>query len=188
MMIKATLLSIGMVAFGAIACIAQSNNNPVASDSVRSSGGPLGTAPLKNEQFKVPACATNWGASVQGVQLLIYMTNTIVQREAIFTVLAVITNSSTNTITLSRSQPQIDYDVFLVSGTGNSYELTPRPRFMRLSGQLKLAPREQNGVSVPLAIGMEREQGDYTVKAIRRFGVDGKVFVVESNALKVNVK
>ena len=131
---------------------------------------------------------TNWGNSVQGVQLAITMTNSVFQVGSSSTVESVTTNSSTNTITVDISAPTMNLGVFLTNDTGKSYHVTT-PMMIRGPRQLvKIKPGEESAESIPVTFGENIEPGDYTLKATRHFSMNGKDFELVSNLLKVQLK
>jgi hypothetical protein len=136
--------------------------------------------------------ATNWGNSVQGVQLSITMTNNVFQVGSSSAADSVITNSSTNAITVDISAPTIDFDVLLISDTGKLYDITTPLKIRELSIPVMINPGEEKSESIPVTFGATRfgnavEPGDYTLKAKRTFSSSDGKFTLESNSIKVTI-
>jgi hypothetical protein len=131
---------------------------------------------------------SNWGEDVQGVQLSITMTNTIIEIGSTITLVTVIKNTSTNSIQLAQIWQPADYDVLLKSGADKVYHLIQQPLVIRMKTMLTMSPGEQNVRIIPATIGKNIEPGDYTVQATRSFSMNGTSFRLESNLLKVQVK
>jgi hypothetical protein len=184
MIIKIMLASICMVAFGVIPCLAQQSGTPEATD---------------------------WGKSVQGVQLSITMTNDVVDAGALLNVVAVIKNASTNAIQLHSTGPITDYDLLLTNSVGKSYHLTPAAYITHRNTIETIYPGMHKISIMPVKFGENIKLGDYTLKATRFFsvviggnvspktgfgepgnfsnvGVSGGNYRVESNLLKVRIK
>jgi uncharacterized membrane protein len=129
----------------------------------------------------------SWGQSVEGVRLLITMTNTIVNAGKSNLIVAVIENSSTNAIRIADTGGTMGFDILLTSSAGKSYHLSPKvDDFMRKTVTIK--PGEQNSSAIPVTIGKNIEPGDYTLKATRFFYVKDDHFQLESNVLRVQIK
>ena len=136
--------------------------------------------------------ATNWGQSVQGVQLMITMTNRVFKIGSSSVVTSVTRNSSTNAITIDISAPTADFDVLLISETGKLYHITTPLNIRVLSTPVMINPSEEKSESIPVTFGVTRfgdavEPGDYTLKATRAFSSSGGDFTVESNSIKVTI-
>lgn len=140
---------------------------------------------------------TNWGRSVQGVQMAIVTTNDMFQAGSSAVIESLIKNSSTNIITVLDTIRGEYSDAVLVSDTGKCYHVTTRTltfgyrfgrRAVQIGGQ-KVEP-------IALTFGKDIEAGDYKLKAMRKFNMggkkftfvtDGKEFTLESNSIKVKV-
>jgi hypothetical protein len=132
--------------------------------------------------------ATNFGKSVQGVQLAITMTNSVFQVGSSSTVASVTTNSSTNTITVDISAPTIHFGVLLTNDTGKLYHVTTRLDIREPGRLVTINPGEEQSESIPVTFGENIEPGDYTLKATRKFSSsDGEDFTLESNSIKVKI-
>lgn len=136
---------------------------------------------------KWPCGGYELGNSVQGVQSSIAMTNRAVEAGSAINIRGVIRNGSTNTIRIIITGG--DYGLFLKSGAGKAYDLTP-PRatslFMRLMGSI--SPGEQRTETIHVGFGKNIEPAFYTLLATRSFSSSAGGFKVESNPLKVQIK
>lgn len=135
--------------------------------------------------------ATNWGKSVQGVQLSITMTMTnssAIEAGASFTLMAVIKNSSTNAVRVEYTALPSDYDILLISGAGKTYHLIIPPLQLRLNTSLAINPGEQDVRIIPVTIRKNTEPGDYTLQAVRDFYIGETTLRLESNSLKVQIR
>ena len=156
-----TLISIWTVAAGIGQCMAQSINSQTI---------------------------TNWGQSVQGVQLAITMTNNVFQVGSSSVVESVITNSSASIITVFETIPEANSDVTLTSDTGKLYHVTKLPgAFSYRLKRKAIQVGEQQVESIRVAFGENIEAGDYTIKAIRKFSLSDRDFTLESNSIKVTI-
>ena len=136
---------------------------------------------------------TNWGHSVQGVQMAITMTNSVFQVGAQAAVLSVTKNLSTEVVKVDISAPTINFDVILTSSTGKLYHVTTPTAIGYPTIFRTINPEEERSESIPVTFGKTRfgdtvEPGDYTLKATRHFSMNGKDFELVSNLLKVQVK
>jgi hypothetical protein len=139
-------------------------------------------------QSNTPGTLTNWGPGVEGVRLSITMTNGFVERESTFWIVAAITNSSANIISLNHISAAADYGVVVTDASGKSYNLRPRLAGGS-SGRLFVEPGMQSVLTIPVTLGKDIGPGDYTIKAARGFLLkDGRFFIPESNPLKVRIK
>jgi hypothetical protein len=188
MIAKVLSLTVCMSLFGANLCMAQSNTTIGNPDLSR-------LMPYKGDQPKVPVHATNWGPSVRGVRLLIYMTNSVVESGSTANVLTVITNGSTNSIGLGFTALPSDFGVLLTGSGGRLYHLTAPPLALRINQRMTIMPGEQDARNIQVTFGepihawedglrKNIEPGDYTLQATRNFE-GGKV---ESNLITVRVK
>ncbi|HEY5043670.1 MAG TPA: hypothetical protein VIK53_16985 [Verrucomicrobiae bacterium] len=162
---KIALVSIWIAILGVSQCVAQSNNSQIAA---------------------------NWGQSVQGVQLMITMTNRVFQIGSSSVVTSVTRNSSTNAITIDVSAPTVEFDVLLKSETGKLYHITTPLKIRELSKPVMINPGEEKSESIPVTFGVTRfgdavEPGDYMLKATRPFVLNDKEYTVESNSIKVKI-
>jgi hypothetical protein len=131
---------------------------------------------------------TNWGQSVQGVQLAISMTNNVFRVGSSSVVESVITNSSVSIITVFGTIPEANSDVVLTSGTGKLYHVTELPgSFSYRLKRKAIQVREQQVESIRITFGENIEAGDYTIKAIRKFSLSDRDFTLESNSIKVQI-
>jgi hypothetical protein len=131
--------------------------------------------------------AADWGQSVQGVQLAITMTNSVFQVGSSSAVASVTTNSSTNTIIVDISAPTIHFDVLLTNDTGKLYHITTRMDIREPGRLIMINPGEEQNESIPVTFGENIEPGDYTLKATRKFTLNGGKFTLESNSIKVTI-
>jgi len=130
----------------------------------------------------------NWGNSIQGIQLSISMTNSVVETRSSIAVMAIIKNSSTNIIYSGELEDSADYDLILANDAGNKYHLIPRASWLHLVKTLTLNPGEQDVRTIFATIGRNTETGDYTLQATRTFNMVGVRYKLESNLLKVQIK
>ena len=145
--------------------------------------------------------ATDWGKSVQGVQLSITMTNNVFQAGSSTTVESVTKNSSTNDIVVDTFAPTAVFDVLLKNSAGKTYHVTTPTPIIGPSHFVTIKPGEESAESIPVTFGKTRfgdivDPGDYTLRATRHFssskedyihGGDG-AFMLESNLIKVQIK
>jgi hypothetical protein len=129
----------------------------------------------------------NWGKSVQGVQLSITMTNNVFQISSSSTVESVITNSSTNAITVDISAPTIHFGVYLTNDTGKSYHVTPLLKIREPGRLVTINPDGEQSESIPVIFEDNIEPGNYTLKAKRTFSSSDGNFTLESNSIKVTI-
>jgi hypothetical protein len=163
-MIKTMLGTMCLVVFGASLAMTQTNDHP-------------------------DAAITNWGKSVQGVQMSISTTNSgVVERGTAIILKVVIRNSSTNAIHMGYTGLASDYDAILIDVTGKTYHLIDPPIQLRLNTTLTINPGEQNIQIIQVTIKKNIEPGDYTLQAARRFYVDNDWLDLESNPLTVQIK
>ena len=146
-------LTFCMLVFAANFCISQANG-PLASTNLPSSFAP----PWPEYQPKVPQEATNWGVGVRGVQLLLYPTNTVIESGSSITMLAVITNTSTNSIQVIEKDAESDFELLLTNVAGKVYDLTPVLRGRRLSMEIKGGA--QLALNIPVTFRSDVEPGD----------------------------
>ena len=143
-------------------------------------------------QTNDPQTITNWGESVNGVQMSISLSNNV-NGVGWRTLSVNITNSSTNIISFD---DRGGLTVTLIGEPGKTYELirpvnayrslTPMPPLY----DLKPDKSWVKNISLPFGLGIE--SGEYTLKATIHFtmhiGINGKGFELVSNSLKVQVK
>ena len=156
-----TLITIWTVTVGIGQCIAQSSNSQ---------------------------SNTNWGQSVQGVQLAITMRTNLFRVGSSSVIESVITNSSASIITVFETLPEANSDVVLISDTGKLYHVTKLPG--SFSYRLKSKAIQAGGKKseyIRLAFGENIEAGDYTIKAIRKFSMSNRDLTLESNSIKVRI-
>jgi hypothetical protein len=177
-----TLAAIGMAVLGINLCIAQSNVPPEAPQP------PVGKKEWSEPQPTVPAGATNWGPNVQDVRLSIMMTNFVVTTGSTINVVAVITNASTNRISLVTAFSPRDFNLLLTNNNGKSWPLIPKlGDFLTVTDET-IRPGEVIVRTLPAWFRDEIGPGDYTLKATRKFRVKDDWLTLESNVLPVRVK
>ena len=135
---------------------------------------------------------TNWGESIQGVQLSIMITNSVLDTNSTITLVAVIKNSSKNAIDLPYTGQPADYDVILRNSSSRMYHLIRMP-VTSLNTTVTVKPGEQDVRSILVALGPISARGiiapgDYTLQATRWFTVETNEFKLVSNSLKVRLK
>lgn len=157
---KIALISICVIAAGATPCIAQAND----SQSI-----------------------TNWGPSVQGLQLAITTTNNVFAVGSSSVVTAVIENSSTNPVTIEVSAPTLYFDVLLRNETGKSYHITTRMMIRSRVRHVTVMPGKETVELIPVTFGKDIEPGDYTLTATRHVSSGAEKFELESNSIRVTV-
>jgi len=129
---------------------------------------------------------TNWGESVQGVQLSITIATNVFPVGSSATVESIIKNSSTNDISLLMSA--VNFNVLLTNNTGKSNNLIKPVVILYPRRFVTIKPGEESDESIPVTFGDAVEPGDYTLEATRHFTMNGKDFELVSNLLKVQVK
>lgn len=182
-MAKLAMLTLWMSLVGAKLCMAQSN-----ATAGNTNGAAMLAAGRRAQQPKVPLDATNWGPSVCGVRLLIYMTNSVVKSGSTANVLTVITNGSTNSISLGYTALPSDFDVLLSDGTKTLYHLTSPPLSLRINQRMVIDPGEEDARIIEVTFGEAFQPGDYSLQATRNFGSSEGGFKLESNPLKIQIK
>ena len=183
---KMLSLSVVAVALAGNVCISKSNGQPTMTNSAPSGG----YTPNRN-QPKAPPGATNWGKSVNGVSLSLFMTNRIVERGSSVSVSAVITNASRGAVYLETTATPADFDCLLTNGAGKVYHLIPPILLIRLHGMDTLEPREEIVRVLPVTFGNKIEPGDYILQATRGFKAStmGEEWItLVSNPLQVQIK
>jgi len=171
-----------MLVFGPVVFGAQSNAPPNAAPNLQT----FVVKRAPRAQPKIPSDATNWGATVEGVQLLIYETNRIVQDAASITLLTVMINGSTNTILFEESDKSTDFFVLLTNVAGKVYNVTPFVRGRR--SLLDLNPGEMWPFNIPVTFPKSIEPGDYVLTAERPFVVKSARYMLQSNPLRIQIK
>lgn len=139
---------------------------------------------------------TNWGESVNGVQLSISLSNNILAADSSMMVQYRVKNSSTNTIGWGVVNATQGFAVFLMNSTGNNYRLTPEPdtnsEVIDLTYVLyrKVKAGGSYAGSVPIVVGKEIKPGNYQLEAIQSFFIGGKRprHELVSNLLEVHIK
>lgn len=131
---------------------------------------------------KVLADATNWGPSVHGIRLTIVATNTSFPVGSESILLAVITNSSTNSIQVLRMGLERGFYVSATNASGKSYILREPLPGSRYS--VPLNPGDKTGCEISISFETNMEPGDYIVSGFT--SVSGYDLV--SNPLKLQVK
>jgi hypothetical protein len=130
---------------------------------------------------------TNWGKSVQGVQLSIAMTNNVVEPGTSIWVATVITNTSTNAVRVIQTGRETDYDLLLANRTGKTYNLTPKFALGSRS-RLFINPGKGYSLTIPVTIASNIASGDYALTASRHFYLSNLDLKLESNPLRVEVR
>ena len=199
MMKQMTLVSMCMLALATNACMAQSDlrlrTNKDGTFSVPGSDVHIqsnrdGTYSYPGlewppNQPEIPVEATNWGRPVQGIQILIYTTNTVVEPGSSIEVLGVITNASTNHIRYLDQTAAMNFDLTLRNASGKSYYLTPQlPTGNRIGG---LNAGRQIRMIIPVSFWKSIEPGDYVLIATRNFSSIAGDFKMESNPLRIRI-
>src|ERR1035437_1649887 len=129
---------------------------------------------------------TNWGESIQGIQLSIKITTNVFKAGSSATFTAVTRNSSANFITVDATLPVTSFDVILTNNTGEHYHIIKTPSAIGYPTLLKTINHgEESTESIPMTFGETRfgnivEPGDYTLKATRKFTLNDKEYTVES--------
>ncbi len=138
---------------------------------------------------------TNWGASVEGVQLSISLTNNVLARDSSTTVQFKVRNTSTNLIYWNVVNPTQGFDVFLTNNVGDVYFLTPEQDTnsdiinIYYAMAFKVKSGELRGGSVPIVIEKKIKPGKYQLEARQYIYILGKRQSHElvSNILEVQV-
>jgi hypothetical protein len=139
-------------------------------------------------QTNGPAQLTEWGMSVQGVQLSISITNSVIKAGEQMCIETIITNSATNAIDLSMTGRDTDFDLFLTNGAGRGYSLTSSDYMAGSTFYYTINKTNKFAEKIPLTVGTNVEAGDYTLLAYRRFTLGDGHFRLESNPIKLQVK
>jgi hypothetical protein len=139
---------------------------------------------------------TNWGESVNGVQLSISLSNNILAAGSSTTVHYRVKNSSTNTVGWGVVNATQGFAVFLTNSAGKIYRLTPAPDTNSevISVNYALVRKVKAGGScegsVPIVVGKEIKPGNCQLEAIQYFFIGGKRprHELVSNLLEVHIK
>jgi len=135
-----------------------------------------------------PQTITNWGQSVQGVQMGITTTTNIFRVGSSAVIESVIKNSSVSFITVLETIHGEYSDAVLTSDTGKLYHVTAQSNTFGYRFTLRpIQIGEQKVEPIQLTFGENIEEGDYKLKAIRKFSMGGKGFTLESNSIKVKI-
>jgi hypothetical protein len=134
----------------------------------------------------IPVDATNWGPSVHGIRLAILAANTSFRAGSDTTLVAVITNSSTNPIQVLRIGMVSAFSVFATNASGKGYRLTDPLPSSRHTGPLN--PGDTASCDIPIFFGTNMEPGEYAVRGFTRVWGDNTNYDLESNSLKFRVK
>ena len=139
--------------------------------------------------------ATNWGDSVDGVQMSIRLNTNVVIIGSVATLQCQIENSSTNPIYALISSRVITATLSLTNNSGEIYNLTPTPKFQippPITGYFYdvVNAKEVYAWPVPFKVDKTVEAGDYELIAQRYFRLtpDPKeAYKLVSNSLKIMV-
>ncbi len=138
-------------------------------------------------QTNGPAQLTTWGMSVQGVQLSISITNSVITAGEETCIETIITNSSMNAIDLFMTGRRTDFDLFLTNGAGRGYSLTS-DFYLGSTFDEIVDKTNKFAEKIPLSVGTNVQPGDYMLLAYRRFSSDDGHFRLESNPIKLQVR
>jgi hypothetical protein len=101
---------------------------------------------------------------------------------------SVIKNSSVSFITVLETLPGANSDAVLKSNDGKLYHVTTLPSSIGYRFKLRaIQIGEQKFEPLQVTFKGEIEPGDYTLKAIRKFSLNGKDFTLESNLTKLKI-
>lgn len=131
-----------------------------------------------------------FGKSICGIQMSIALDTNILVTGSLIGISAEIKNSSTNEIHMVETAPALEFEVLLTDGSGNKYELTDThpPALVTLNTRIGVNPGESRDWTIPITISDAIKPGDYSLKATRKFKVNGNAFKVESNLLNVQIQ
>jgi hypothetical protein len=155
-------------------------------------------ANLCNAQPTNSQSITNWGESVNGVQLSVSLSTNILNVGSSSSVLYRVKNSSTNVIGWGVVNVYHGFDVFLTNSSGKVYFLTPQRNTnatiisVSYSYYYRMGIGETYEYAVPINIDKEIEPGSYQLEAKQHFSIFKKrpmqIFELVSNPLEVQVK
>jgi hypothetical protein len=139
--------------------------------------------------------ATNWGESVEGVQMSIELNTNVVAVGSAAILQCQIENSSTNPIYALISSRVITATLVLTNNFGKAYNLTLSPKFQMqppVTGHFYdvVNAKEIYTWSIPFKIDEAVEAGDYELGAQRFFRLTpelNEAYKLVSNSLKVTV-
>jgi hypothetical protein len=141
---------------------------------------------------------TNWGESVNGVQLSISLNTNVLIVGSSTTVQCWVKNSSTNIIGWGVTEATQGFVVFLTNSAGNLYRLTPEPdtnsEIISVTYALfyRMGAGETHECSVPISISKEIKPGNYQIEAKQYFSIFRKrprqEYELVSNLLEVKIK
>jgi hypothetical protein len=131
---------------------------------------------------------TNWGMSIQGVQMALKISNTVVDTDSPIKLLILLTNSSTNSIEVITTGTVADFDFVLTTSAGRAFHLRPPFPLEGMAVREMIKPGQQKIQPATVSIKKSIKAGDYTFKAIRSFRANGRNFKAESSSLKVRIK
>jgi hypothetical protein len=137
--------------------------------------------------------ATNWGQSVNGVELSISLSNNVIPLGSTTRLQCRVKNSSTNFITWGVLSPAQGFTVSLTNNLGKAYRLTPdesKFTIISYSSTCEVEAGETYECSVPIVIGKNVEPGNYQLEANQHFLIRGKrpSHELTSNLLDVQIK
>jgi hypothetical protein len=137
-------------------------------------------------QSNVPADATNWGPTVHGIRLTIVATDTSFPAGSRGSLVAIMTNSSTDSVDVTRLGIDSAFYVFATNAIGKLYRLTPNIFGSR--DYHPLNPTNEQVMALAIIFATNMEPGEYTVRCSGRFSIHTNIYSLESNPLKLQVK
>jgi hypothetical protein len=157
------------------------------------------TAACTAQSTNTELLTTSWGKPDHNVQISISITNTLIVFGSNFVVTIELKNSSTNIVLVRESVPEADFTIYLLDGSGKTYQLTQSIVFFTRNFVSYLRPGQSRtwgfGLSAnkyyepPGLIPIHKDipRGDYRLKATGTFRLkNGAVINLESD-LKVQI-
>ena len=109
---------------------------------------------------------TNWGESVNGVQMSIALSNSVFSVGSLTAIECVVKNSSSSLVVFA-GDPDQDMQIILVAESGTIYNLSRFPSSFHPGGGpgVGLQAKEIKNYSFPIAVAKDFEPGSYKIKA-----------------------
>jgi hypothetical protein len=131
---------------------------------------------------------TNWDESVQGVQMAITMTNSVITKESRVPLFITVTNASKYNVNIMEE----GFTVLLNSDSGKAITLISPPPIYQIRHLTSLGPGESHVWNILTTLGENLDSGSYALQASVGFSAfsanERRVFGLSSNLLKVQVK
>jgi hypothetical protein len=132
----------------------------------------------------------SWGENVCGTELSINLTNNDILVGRAVTLHCRVKNLSTNDIYFIETDPKYDFQVSLISNSGEVRKLSPDPSdqsiFMRVPHKLNLG--EIYECNIPIQLDKKIGRGNYKFEVALNIFYQSKKYQLVSNSLEVQIK